>query len=519
MNKKIFWSLTVALVAVGGYLAYNNFVNPYFSEPKTKIEKDFSFNSVIQKAQALGAKPYAAPENILPDELKNLSYDEHRDIRFVREHGPWYNQKLPYELQFFHLGNIFNISVPINEVVNGVSTPIKYSADFFDYGRNQLHTDKFKHLGYAGFRLHSQLNTDSYFDELVAFLGASYFRGLAKNQKYGLSARGLAVDTAELSGEEFPVFKEFWIEKPQTGDRFIKLYALLDSKSVSGAYAFKITPGTNTVMDIKSVLFPRNDIKKLGVAPLTSMFLFGENNKNQFDDYRPEVHDSDGLLIHNGNDEWLWRPLDNSKYLRVSSFVDKSPKGFGLLQRDRNIEHYLDFEANYQDRPSAWVEPLEDWGRGFVQLVEIPSRQEIHDNIVAYWVPEQNIKAGQQYAFSYRLIWLNEVIKDKSLAKIVATRTGMGGVSGVQEKTNERKFVIDFVGKALDSQYADKGIIPDVSVQKGQITNVSSVYNPVTKGVTVYADYLPADNNDEIRIALRQNNEVISEVWSYQWLR
>ena len=401
MNKKIFWSLTVALVAVGGYLAYNNFVNPYFSEPKTKIEKDFSFNSVIQKAQALGAKPYAAPENILPDELKNLSYDEHRDIRFVREHGPWYNQKLPYELQFFHLGNIFNISVPINEVVNGVSTPIKYSADFFDYGRNQLHTDKFKHLGYAGFRLHSQLNTESYFDELVAFLGASYFRGLAKNQKYGLSARGLAVDTAELSGEEFPVFKEFWIEKPQTGDRFIKLYALLDSKSVSGAYAFKITPGTNTVMDIKSVLFPRNDIKKLGVAPLTSMFLFGENNKNQFDDYRPEVHDSDGLLIHNGNDEWLWRPLDNSKYLRVSSFVDSSPKGFGLLQRDRNIEHYLDFEANYQDRPSAWVEPLEDWGRGFVQLVEIPSRQEIHDNIVAYWVPEQKINTDTARHFRH----------------------------------------------------------------------------------------------------------------------
>ena len=231
------------------------------------------------------------------------------------------------------------------------------------------------------------------------------------------------------------------------------------------------------------------------------------------------VHDSDGLLIHNGNDEWLWRPLDNSKYLRVSSFVDSSPKGFGLLQRDRNIEHYLDFEANYQDRPSAWVEPLEDWGRGFVQLVEIPSRQEIHDNIVAYWVPEQNIKAGRQYAFSYRLIWLNEVIKGKSLAKIAATRTGMGGVSGVQEQTDERKFVIDFTGKALDDKYVAKGITPDVSVQKGKITNVSSVYNPVTKGVTVYADYLPADDNDEIRIALRQNNEVISEVWSYQWLR
>ena len=221
---------------------------------------------------------------------------------------------------------------------------------------------------------------------MVTFLGASYFRGLAKGQKYGLSARGLAINTAEMIGEEFPIFKEFWLQKPKTKDKVITLYALLDSKSVSGAYRFEIIPGANTIMNIEAHLFPRENIQKIGIAPLTSMFLFGENNKNDFDDFRLEVHDSDGLLVHNGHGEWLWRPLDNSKKLRISSFVDNGVKGFGLLQRDRDLSNYQDFEANYQSRPSAWVEPLENWNDGYVQLVEIPSRQEIHDNIVAYWV-------------------------------------------------------------------------------------------------------------------------------------
>ena len=340
---------------------------------------------------------------------------------------------------------------------------------------------------------------------------------MAKGQKYGLSARGLAIDTAEMTGEEFPVFKEFWVEKPKPKDKFIKLYALLDSKSVSGAYSFKIIPGTNTIMDIEAHLFARSDIKKVGIAPLTSMFLFGENNKHEFDDYRPEVHDSDGLLIHNGNDEWLWRPLDNSKHLRISSFMDNNPKGFGLLQRDRDIKNYLDFEANYQDRPSAWVEPLSDWGKGLVQLVEIPSLQEIHDNIVAYWVPEQQLKAGGEYVFSYRLIWLNDVMKDRELASVTATRTGVGGVSGINLGNTNRKFVIDFTGKGLNSKFSENNIKPVVSAIKGQINGVSAVYNPTTGGVTVYVDYQPVDG-DEIRVSLTKDDVPFSEVWSYQWL-
>lgn len=518
MPKKIFLLLLGLGIIGAGCWYFGCYRHGTVSE-KSDAEQNFSFESVVSRAKNLAAQPYLAPDDALPEELNSLSYDAHRDIRFVRENGPWYNQRLPYEVQFFHLGNIFQVSVPINEVIDGRTRPIKYSAAFFDYGKNKLPTEKFADLGYAGFRLHNPLNTSSYFDELVSFLGASYFRGLAKGQRYGLSARGLAVDTAELSGEEFPVFKEFWLEKPKAGDKFIRLYALLDSKSVSGAYRFKIIPGTNTVMDVESVLFAREDIQKLGIAPLTSMFLFGENNKNKFDDYRPEVHDSDGLLIHNGNDEWLWRPLDNSEHLRVSSFVDENPKGFGLLQRDRDIAHYLDFEAHYQARPSAWVEPLEGWGKGMVQLVEIPSRQEIHDNIVAYWVPQKSVKAGKEYRFSYRLIWLNEVMKEQKLASVAATRTGLGGVSGASENTDKRKFVIDFTGEDLGENYREQNIRPAASAQTGKFLHVDSVYNPVTKGITVYADYQPKENADELRISLTRDGKTVSEVWSYQWLK
>lgn len=348
--------------------------------------------------------------------MKDLTYDQHRDIRFVRENGPWYGKRLPFEVQFFHLGSLFQVSVPINEVIDGKAKPIDYSPAFFNYGKNDLKiTDN--HLGYAGFRLHNPLNSPTYYDELVSFLGASYFRALGKQQKYGLSARGLAIDTAVQTGEEFPIFREFWIQRPKRGDKSVTVYALLDSPSITGAYTFVITPGKQTVMDVDTVLIPRKAINKIGIAPLTSMFLFGENTKNRFDDHRPEVHDSDGLLIWNGKDEVLWRPLDNSKYLRISSFMDENPKGFGLMQRDRDPAHYLDFEADYEQRPSAWVEPSGNWGKGTIQLVEIPSQQEIHDNIVAFWVPEKPVEPGVPLQYHYKLYWSKRIPFDTGKAR------------------------------------------------------------------------------------------------------
>ncbi len=510
--------LIIAGIAWGGWKFYTK-NHSAESVPVIAEGEIFDYDVLSDMARKLASQPYVAPGTNLPEEVKELDYDEHRDIRFVRNNGPWFGQRLPFELQFFHLGSLFNVSVPINEVINGRSHPIKYSPQFFDYGRNKLNTAKLENLGYAGFRLHSPLNTARYFDELVSFLGASYFRALGKGNKYGLSARGLAIDTAVQTGEEFPIFKEFWLEKPTRKSQSVIVYALLDSPSVAGAYSFAIAPGKDTVMEVQAKLFPRKEINKLGIAPLTSMFLFGENTKNRFDDHRPEVHDSDGLLVHNHNGEWLWRPLDNSKYLRISAFEDNGPKGFGLMQRDTDPEHYQDFEAMYELRPSAWVEPISDWGKGWVELVEIPSIQEIHDNIVAYWVPKKKAVPGKEYYFQYRLIWGSQIPfeKEKPVA-ITATRTGIGGVSGMLE-TEKRKFVVDFApSSAVTEAFDNNEIRIDASASEGKIVGSHLMMNPLTKGLTAYVDFRPNGKTSELRIVLKKGAEDVSEVWSYQWL-
>ncbi len=520
MKNKLKVSLiSAAVVIAAGSVWYSFFYNKGISFPE---EDNIPFESDIvkEKAKSLASTDYVNYETEVPEELAKLDYDQHRDIRFVRENGPWFNKQLPFEIQFFHLGSIFKEKVKINEVVRGKSSEMAYAPEYFNYGKNRLHPKDWKNIGYAGFRLHYPLNTSSYFDELVSFLGASYFRALGTGQKYGISARGLAIDTAEQTGEEFPVFREFWIERPKHNAAEIKLHALLDSPSVAGAYSFIIQPGLSTTMDVDVTLYPRKQIKKLGVAPLTSMFLFGENSKNKFDDHRMEVHDSDGLLVWNGNDEWLWRPLDNSKYLRISSFVDKNPKGFGLLQRDRNPEHYLDFEAMYEQRPSVWVEPLDDWGEGMVQLVEIPSIQEIHDNIVAFWIPKEEIVPGKEYHYRYRLHWTGDAPVNSHLAKVMATYTGVGGVSGMLEN-DKRKFVIDFSAPYdanLPEDIENKVIVPDISISEGKFLGAHLMYNPITKAPTLYMDFRPNGKTSEIRAVLKKDGRPVSEVWSYQWL-
>lgn len=515
----ILWIAAAALLIWGIKAAadlYLDYRQDQLAQALTLQDKEFNKDILQQMAKTLAQAPYVAPADKLPKELAALDYDRYRDIRFSRENGPWYGKKLPFEIQFFHPGSLFQTTIPLNEVINGKSRPLKYSPTYFDYGKNKLDARQFADLGYAGFRLHTPLNND-YYDELISFLGASYFRALGKNQKYGLSARGLAIDTAVQTGEEFPIFREFWIVRPKRKNENIVVYALLDSPSAAGAYTFTITPGENTVIDVDMTLYPRKEIQKLGIAPLTSMYLFGENTKNKFDDHRPEVHDSDGLLVLNGSGEWLWRPLDNSKHLRISAFVDRNPKGFGLLQRDRNPAHYLDFEADYEQRPSVWVEPLGEWGRGWVELVEIPSQQEIHDNVVAYWVPKEKAKPMQELHYQYRLFWFTKLPVEKIPGDITATYTGIGGVSGMLE-TQKRKFVIDFDILNMADE-VEQGIAElEVSATEGEIAGKHLMYNPVTKGLTAYIDFIPNGKTSELRAAVVKKGKKISEIWSYQWL-
>lgn len=522
-RKKIFifalWFFALAAVVFAArwaFLKYLDYKQEQLALNLTLHDKPFSSETLLQMARSLAKSPYIPPKSVLPPDVDALDYDQHRAIRFVRENGPWYNKKLKFEMQFFHLGSLFKTSIPVNEIINGKSHPISYSSAFFDYGKNKIDTHELKGIGYAGFRLHYPLNSD-YYDELISFLGASYFRALGKGQKYGLSARGLAIDTALQTGEEFPIFREFWIVRPKRKDKSVTIYALLDSPSVTGAFEFVVTPGDSTVIDVDATLFTRKDIQKLGIAPLTSMFLFGENTKNRFDDHRPEVHDSDGLLVWNGNDEWLWRPLDNSKRLRISAFVDNNPKGFGLIQRDQDPAHYLDFEAHYEQRPSLWVEPIGDWGKGWVELVEIPSIQEIHDNVVAYWVPKQTIKAQKELNFKYRLYWFQKLPVTKIPGDVTATYTGIGGVSGMLE-TQKRKFVIDFDVLNMEKELQQGIVQLDVSASEGKISGQHLMYNPVTKGLTAYIDFVPNGKTSELRAVLVKKGKNISEVWSYQWL-
>jgi hypothetical protein len=313
--------------------------------PPAPPQNPFGFDEVRAKAKALAAKPYEEQDASLPDELKNLSYDQYRDVRFKPDAPLWRNDDVPFQVQFNHRGFLYQKKVDINAIVDGRALPIRYSPDLFDFGKNTFPQPLPADLGFAGFRLHYPLKRPDYYDEFAVFLGASYFRAIGAREHYGLSARGLAIDTGLPKKEEFPSFREFWIKKPQPTDSQLVVFALLDSQSVTGAYRFVIHPGLQTTMEVTADLFIRQTVDKFGVAPLTSMFFHGENGPKNVDDFREEAHDSDGLLIQAGG-EWIWRPLENPSRLQLSSYHAVNPRGFDLLQRGvSTIKNDLDAKA------------------------------------------------------------------------------------------------------------------------------------------------------------------------------
>lgn len=479
----------------------------------------FSFEGLVEQARQKAAESFADGRAPVPDALKNLSYSEYQSINFNAEHALWRDEGL-FTVQLFHPGFYFDRSVRINVISDGQSTPLAFNADLFHYRKvdpSQLPLDG---LGFAGFRVHYPLHAQGYYDEFAVFLGASYFRLLGRNQQYGLSARGLALDTALDKGEEFPFFEEFWIEKPAPTATSITVYALLNSPSVTGAYRFKLMPRTETQMEVQAVVFARQDVGKLGLAPLTSMFLYGENGFKRFDDFRPEVHDSDGLMLHTGAGEWLWRPLVNRRGLNVSSFYDNNPRGFGLVQRDREFAHYLDLEANYHSRPSLWVQPLGNWGPGHVELVEIPSDSEINDNIVSFWVPEKPLLAGERMEFSYLLSAYLEHNTWPPGAWTEMTRTGSAVRPGAPADAppDSRLFVVDFKGGDLPFLGADQQVEGVVTTSSGTLGTPVVQKNTATGGWRVFFDFYPeGESAAELRAFLRLRDHVLTETWNYLW--
>lgn len=475
-------------------------------------ETRFDFDVLRERAKALAAKPYAAPQSPVPEWLKRLTYDEHRLIRFEPGHTWWRKEKRPFELQFFHPGFVQVNTVQIHEVENGRAKLIPFTKDLFIYDR--LKTGELPPtMGFAGFKILYPLNRAG--DELGAFQGASYFRLLCQNAIYGLSARGLALDTAEQTGEEFPVFTEFWIEQPAKNAKSVTVYALLDSPSVAGAYRFVIAPGAATVSQVKATLFFRKQVKTIGLAPLTSMYWHGESTNEPTNDFRPEVHDSDGLLVRTGGDEWIWRPLTNPRVVRTAAFSDTNPKGFGLVQRDRSFENYQDLEAAYHARPSAWVEPVGDWGKGSVRLVEIPTPDETNDNIVAFWTPEVAPKLGEPLELEYKLHWYLDTIHPPA-GRVLGTRHG-------RTKTHEpelERFFIDFTGTYLNKQGAEAKIESVVSVGNGAKLEHSIVQkNPYNQTWRAAFAIRPDGSGKpvELRCYLRDGDDVLTETWSFLW--
>jgi periplasmic glucans biosynthesis protein len=481
-------------------------------------EVPFDFEVLQFRAKSLAAQPYAERKTRVPEALRKLSYDQYRDLRFNPDSAWWRRDRLPFQLQFFHPGFIYTRTVQISEIVDGKVELIRYDKDLFNFGANRGLGSIPGDMGFTGFRIHHQLNNPNYFDELAVFQGASYFRALGQGMRYGLSARGLALNTAEPAGEEFPVFEEFWIERPSDKGKDITVYALMDSPSVTGAYRFIITPGPATVMDVKSTLYRRKDVAVFGVAPLTSMFWFGETTSNSHDDLRPEVHDSDGLMIQRGNGEWIWRPLSNPKSVRVAAFSDDNPRGFGLVQRDRKFESYEDLEAHYHERPSLWVEPTGSWGKGDVRLVELPTPNETEDNIVAFWVPASLPPLDEPVHFNYKLHWFIEGKGGRTPPAGFATSTRIG-----RSATHEPELVrfwVDFTGNYLRNQKMVPDITANVSVGDGaKLVHQSLEKNPYNGTWRVAFAFKPDGSGKpvELRCFLQKPPHILTETWSYLW--
>ena len=482
----------------------------------------FSFESLIARARELAARPYTPPPRPSPEILSQIDYQAHGQIRFKPELALFADGPGRFPVTFFHLGQFFQKPVRMHVVEGQKAREIVYEPTYFDMPADSVARKLPENAGFAGFRFQEARDgkLDWRKNDWVAFLGASYFRAIGELYQYGLSARGIAIDPAmPTSPEEFPDFTHVYLETPKDNSDSVTVYALLDGPSVAGAFRFVMTRTDKVVMDIEQRLFLRKDVARFGIAPLTSMFWYSETVKPTAVDWRPEVHDSDGLALWTGAGERIWRPLNNPPRTMVSSFADENPRGFGLLQRDRAFDHFQD-GVYYERRPSLWLEPLNDWGKGAIQLIEIPTNDEIHDNIVAIWVPAEPARAGQSHTFKYRLYWAADEPSPTLLARVVATRLGNGGQPGLARPKGVRKFMVEFKGGPLVN--LPSGVKPEAVLwaSRGSFSYVftEAVPNDVPGHWRAQFD-LTVDGSDpvEMRLFLRNGDDVLSETWLYQY--
>ena len=481
----------------------------------------FADDTVIEQARLLAKSPYIPPQDTVSQSYKDLDYDRYRAIRFKKSLALWSGDNLGYTAELFSAGYIYDTPVRIFIVDGAQAAEIAYDPDIFTYGPEVSRPPEGSRPGFSGLRIHAPIDKPSVMDEFAVFQGASYFRAKAAGQGYGMSGRGLAIDTAQPPADEFPIFRSYWLQRPAPGSPTVTVFALLDSASVSGAYKFVISAGANTIMDVECTLFPRTAMPYAGIAPLTSMFYFGPGGGYLADDARFRVYDSDGLAILNAKGERIWRPLVNGKHVQYSSFTDSGIKGYGLLQRERRADRYQDIDARYESRPSVWVEPKESWGDGSVDLVELPTKTEYFDNIVAFWHPKEPLQPGTAYAYRYRLTWCQEPPAGPDLATVTQT---LVGASNRQE--GMRLFYVDFAGTEkfnlcddLADNCAGKTGNVELSASTGNFVNIAIRRNQIAGGHRISFEYQPAPGSlqADLRCVLHSGGKQVSEVWLYRW--
>jgi glucans biosynthesis protein len=489
--------------------------------------RPFSFDELAREMERRAGAAYAPEKSLSAEVLNRIDYDAHGKIKFNPAYALFKDGPGEYPVTFFHLGRYFPKPVHMY-VLSGDTQPsareILYDPAYFSMPADSPAHELPKDAGFAGFRFQesrladqSKLNWRS--NDWVAFLGASYFRAIGELYQYGLSARGLAVDVAMPDHpEEFPIFTRFYFQPEVAGSHAVTVYAALEGPSVAGAYRFVMQRDRAVTMDIEARLFLRRDVGRLGIAPVTSMFWFSETLKNTAIDWRPEVHDSDGLALWTGSGEHIWRPLNNPAHTAASAFADRTPRGFGLLQRDRVFDHYLD-GVRYDRRPSLWVEPLGDWGEGAVQLIEFPTDDETQDNIVAMWVPSQPAKAGTKLQLRYRLYWSADEPHPTQLARCVATRLGRGGTPGQPRPPGVYKFMVEFLGGSLDTLPFGVKPLAVLSAASGTFSYVftEAVPDGVPGHWRAQFDFTPAaPGSVDLRLFLKLGEHTLSETWLYQ---
>jgi glucans biosynthesis protein len=446
--------------------------------------------------------------------LANLSFEQYSAIKRRPSARLWAEDSAGFALEPLHRGFVFTQAVDINLVDNGRVTKLAYSANDYDFAGLKIPAT-IEDIGFSGLRLSKTANDAQAFD-FALFQGASFFRAIARGQNYGDMARGLTLRTADPRGEEFPIFRSFWIERPSITSEALIIHALLDSESVSGAYRFTLRAGEATIIDTEMTLCARVGIDRFGIGAMTGTNLGSPIDRRRFDDVRPAVYDAEGLQIATGRGEWIWRPVSNRETLQISAFADENPRGFGFLQRSRDSAQFGDDDQHWEKHPSLWVEPIGEWGRGLVVLVEIPNEADINQNVISYWQPQTALAAGSETAFAFRQFWCWSPPSKIFGASVTQSRSGR--VAGAPSNGRKRRFLVEFQGDVLGDVENAQAITADLSASNAALSNQKVYFSRNAKLYRFMFDMeMGNENLSELRLQLQTQGKPISEIWLYRW--